>query len=51
MFAYGPYRTYEYDVTKIAEPGKPNVIAVEVSAPDYNDLGINWVGLESPAAR
>ncbi len=39
----GPYRTYEYDVTKIAEPGKPNVIAVEVSAPDYNDLGINWV--------
>jgi exo-1,4-beta-D-glucosaminidase len=39
----GPYRTYEYDVTNIAEPGKANVIAVEVSAPDYNDLGINWV--------
>ncbi len=39
----GPYRTYEYDVTKVAEPGKTNVIAVEVSAPDYNDLGINWV--------
>ena len=39
----GAYRTYEFDITTYALPGKPNVVAVETFAPTEKDLGINWV--------
>jgi exo-1,4-beta-D-glucosaminidase len=39
----GAYRTYEFDITAHAQPGKANVIAVETFAPTETDLGINWV--------
>ena len=39
----GAYRTYEFDVTDYALPGKTNVVAVETFAPTETDLGINWV--------
>jgi exo-1,4-beta-D-glucosaminidase len=39
----GAYRTYDFDITSAAEPGKPNVLAVEAFAPTEKDLGINWV--------
>jgi exo-1,4-beta-D-glucosaminidase len=39
----GTYRTFEFDVTKYLESGKPNGLALEISAPSKNDLGITWV--------
>ncbi len=39
----GAYRTYEFDITAFALPGKSNVVAVETFAPTETDLGINWV--------
>src|SRR6202012_2155412 len=39
----GAYRTYDLDISAAAEPGKPNVLAVETFAPTEKDLGINWV--------
>lgn len=39
----GAYRTYEFDITKLAQTAKPNVLAVETFAPTETDLGINWV--------
>jgi exo-1,4-beta-D-glucosaminidase len=39
----GAYRTYEFDITSVAVPGKSNVVAVETFAPTERDLGINWV--------
>ncbi len=39
----GAYRTYDFDITKFAEPGKANILAVETFAPTETDLGINWV--------
>lgn len=39
----GAYRTYEFDITSAAVPGKSNVVAVETFAPTERDLGINWV--------
>ena len=39
----GAYRTYEFDITAQAQPGKANVVAVETFAPTEQDLGINWV--------
>src|SRR3984957_159911 len=39
----GAYRTYEFDISAVALPGKTNVVAVETSAPTETDLGINWV--------
>jgi len=39
----GAYRTYEFDITSVAVPGKVNVVAVETFAPTERDLGINWV--------
>ena len=39
----GAYRTYEFDVTRLLEPGKENAIAVETFAPTEHDLAINWV--------
>ncbi len=39
----GAYRRYELDVTSVAKAGGTNVLAVEVTAPEPGDLGINWV--------
>lgn len=39
----GAYRTYDFDITDVAKPGEPNVVAVETFAPTPLDLGINWV--------
>ena len=39
----GAYRTYDFDVTELLKPGKPNMLAVETFAPTEKDLGINWV--------
>ena len=40
----GAFRRYEFDVTSYVRPGaKNNVVAVEVSAPHANELGITWV--------
>ncbi|MGH9676667.1 MAG: glycosyl hydrolase 2 galactose-binding domain-containing protein, partial [Candidatus Acidiferrum sp.] len=39
----GAFRRYEFDVTKFVKPGSQNVVAVEVSAPHANELGITWV--------
>jgi len=39
----GTYRAYEFDVSKLLQPGKPNALAVEVFAPGKYDLGITWV--------
>jgi len=39
----GTYRTYEFDVTKYLENGKPNALALEIFAPGKDDLGITWV--------
>lgn len=39
----GAYRTYNFDVTDLLQAGKPNVLAVETTAPTEKDLGINWV--------
>ncbi len=39
----GTYRVFEFDLTKLAKPGEKNVIALEISAPAKEDLGITWV--------
>ncbi len=39
----GAYRTYEFEVTAMAQHDKPNVLAVETIAQTESDLGINWV--------
>jgi len=39
----GTYRIFEFDLTKLAKPGAKNVIALEISAPAKEDLGITWV--------
>ena len=39
----GTYRSYEFDVTKLLRGGQANAIAVEVTAPGKDDLGITWV--------
>lgn len=39
----GTFRTFEFNVSKQVVAGKPNVLAVEVFAPDKGDLGITWV--------
>jgi exo-1,4-beta-D-glucosaminidase len=39
----GTFRTFEFNVTKQVVAGKPNILAVEVFAPDKGDLGITWV--------
>ena len=43
MQVAGAYRTYDFDITATADPGKRNVLAVETFAPTEKDLGINWV--------
>ncbi len=39
----GAWRTYEFDVTSTALPGKENVLAVEVFSPTEKDLAITFV--------
>ena len=39
----GAWRTYEFDITAAAQPGKANVLAVEVWAPTETDLAITFV--------
>jgi len=39
----GTYRTFEFDLTKYVKPGLKNAIALEISAPAKEDLGITWV--------
>jgi len=39
----GTYRSYEFDVTKVLLPRQTNALALEISAPRKNDLGITWV--------
>jgi exo-1,4-beta-D-glucosaminidase len=39
----GTYRIFEFDLTKLAKPGAKNAIALEISAPGKEDLGITWV--------
>jgi exo-1,4-beta-D-glucosaminidase len=39
----GAWRTYEFNVTNAAMPGKPNVLAVEVFSPTDRDLAITFV--------
>jgi exo-1,4-beta-D-glucosaminidase len=39
----GPYRTYEYRVTEALREDAKNALAVEVFAPEKNDLGLTWV--------
>jgi exo-1,4-beta-D-glucosaminidase len=39
----GAYRTFDFDISDVAEAGKPNVLAVDTFAPTEKDLGINWV--------
>jgi exo-1,4-beta-D-glucosaminidase len=39
----GAYRTYEFNITHGVKIGSPNVLALEITAPTPDDLGINWV--------
>ena len=39
----GTYRIFEFVLTKLVKPGARNVIALEISAPAKEDLGITWV--------
>jgi exo-1,4-beta-D-glucosaminidase len=39
----GTYRSYEFNVSKFLQSGKPNALAVEIFAPGKDDLGITWV--------
>jgi exo-1,4-beta-D-glucosaminidase len=41
--AAGAWRTYEFNITDAALPGKPNVLAVEVFSPTDRDLAITFV--------
>ena len=39
----GTYRIFEFDVTNSLKPGAANAVALEIFAPQKNDLGITWV--------
>jgi exo-1,4-beta-D-glucosaminidase len=39
----GAWRTYEFNITDVAIPGKTNVLAVQVFSPTENDLAITFV--------
>jgi exo-1,4-beta-D-glucosaminidase len=39
----GPYRAYEFPVAGVLKKGSRNALAVEVFAPEKNDLGLTWV--------
>lgn len=39
----GAYRAYEYPITSVLNANGKNAVAVEVYAPEKNDLGLTWV--------
>ena len=39
----GMNRAWEFDISELAAHGKPNALAVEVFAPEKNDLALTWV--------
>ena len=39
----GMMRRFDFDVTKQLAGGKPNALAIEIFAPEKNDLGLTWV--------
>jgi exo-1,4-beta-D-glucosaminidase len=39
----GTFRTFEFDVTSVLNLNGPNALALEIFAPEKNDLGITWV--------
>jgi exo-1,4-beta-D-glucosaminidase len=39
----GTYRSFEFNVSKFLKTGSANALAVEVFAPEKDDLGITWV--------
>jgi exo-1,4-beta-D-glucosaminidase len=39
----GTYRIFEFDITSVAKVGTVNAVALEIFAPQKNDLGITWV--------
>lgn len=39
----GTYRIFEFDITRVAKVGDVNAVALEIFAPEKNDLGITWV--------
>ena len=39
----GAWRVFEFDVTGVVVPGKPNALAVEVFPPTPHDLAITFV--------
>ena len=41
--AVGAFRSYDFNVTQFVHPGEKNAVAVAVSAPTANELGITWV--------
>jgi exo-1,4-beta-D-glucosaminidase len=48
----GTYRAFEFNVSKNLREGKPNAVALEIFAPQKDDLGITWVDWNpTPADR
>ena len=39
----GTYRIFEFNLTPLAKAGAKNVIALEITAPGKQDLGLTWV--------
>ena len=39
----GAFRRYDFNVTQFVRPGEKNAVAVAVTAPTANELGITWV--------
>ena len=39
----GMFRTFEFNVSEYLHPGEANALAVEVFAPEKNDLALTWV--------
>jgi exo-1,4-beta-D-glucosaminidase len=39
----GAFRRYQFNVTQYVKPGAKNAVALAVSAPHANELGITWV--------
>ena len=39
----GPFRAYQFDITKLLHSGRPNALAVEVIAPEKEALAISFV--------
>jgi len=48
----GTYRAFEFNMSKNVVPGKTNAVALEIFAPQKDDLGITWVDWNpTPADR